>query len=66
MSFQLFLSPELSLPFVGGISAAVKTTNERKTQLQAQKELEKHHNELEKQIGGSGVIVDFVEKLESA
>ena len=48
----------------GGISTAVKTANERKAQLQAQKELERHNKELEKQISGSGVIVDFAEKLE--
>ena len=29
----------------------------------AQKELERHNKELEKQISGSGVIVDFVRKL---
>ena len=45
------------------ISAAVKTANERKAQLRAQKELERHNKELEKQISGSGVIVDFAEKL---
>ena len=48
----------------GGISAAVKTANERKAQLRPQKELERHNKELEKQIRGSGVIVDFAEKLE--
>ena len=48
----------------GGISTAVKTANERKAQLQAQKELERHNKELEKQISGNGVIVDFAEKLE--
>ena len=49
----------------GGISAAVKTANERKAQLRAQKELERHNKELEKQISRSAVIVDFAEKLES-
>ena len=49
----------------GGISAAVKTNNERKAQIQAQKLLERHNKELEKQISGSGKIVDFAEKLES-
>ena len=43
----------------------MKTANERKAQIQAQKELERHNKELDKQIGGSGVIVDFVAKLES-
>ena len=45
----------------GGISAAVTTGNER-AQLQAQKEMERHNKELEKQISGSGVIADFPEK----
>ena len=48
----------------GGITAAVKTANVRKAQLRAQKELERHSKELEKQISGSGVIVDFAVKLE--
>ena len=33
----------------------MKTANERKAQLRAQKELERHNKELEKQISGSGV-----------
>ena len=50
--------------WTGIISTAVKTANERKAQLQAQIELERHNKELEKQISGNGVIVDFAEKLE--
>uniref|UniRef100_UPI00358F3F6D uncharacterized protein n=1 Tax=Myxine glutinosa TaxID=7769 RepID=UPI00358F3F6D len=46
-------------------TAAVKTANERKAQLKAQKEVERHNRELDKEISGSGVIVDFAEKLES-
>ena len=49
----------------GGISTAVKIANERKAQIQAQKELEICHKELEKQISGSCVIADFAEKFES-
>ena len=49
----------------GSISTAVKTANERKAQIQAQKEMERHNKVLEKQISISGVIVDFAEKLES-
>ena len=50
----------------GGISSVVKTANERKAQLHSQKELERHNREIEKQIAtGSGVIVDFAQKLES-
>ena len=55
----------VSFQIRNSISAVVKTANERKAQLRAQKELERHNKELEKQISGSGVIVDFAEKLES-
>ena len=53
--FLLFLIPlfaDLSVAgaLTGGISAAVKTTNERKAHIQAQKELERHNKELEKQL----------------
>ena len=61
----LFAGLSAAGALTGGISAAVKTANERKAQLRAQKELERHNKELEKQISGSGVIVDFAEKLES-
>ncbi len=61
----LFAGLSAAGALTGGISAAVKTANERKSQLRAQKELERHNKELEKQISGSGVIVDFAEKLES-
>ena len=51
---------------MGGISSVVKTANGRKAQLHAQKELERHNREIEKQIDvGSGVIVDFAHQLES-
>ncbi len=61
----LFAGLSVAGALTGGISAVVKTANERKAQLRAQKELERHNKELEKQISGSGVIVDFAEKLES-
>lgn len=61
----LFAGLSAAGALTGGISAAVKTANERKAQLKAQKELERHNKELEKQISGSGVIVDFAQKLES-
>ncbi len=61
----LFAGLSAAGALTGGISAAVKTANERKAQLRAQKELERHNKALEKQISGSGVIVDFAEKLES-
>ena len=61
----LFAGLSAAGALTGGIRAAVKTANERKAQLRTQKELERHNKELEKQISGSGVIVDFAEKLES-
>ena len=61
----LFAGLSVARALTGGISAAVKTANKRKAQLRAQKELERHNKELEKQISGSGVIVDFAENLES-
>ncbi len=61
----LFAGLSAAGALTGGISTAVKTANERKAQLKAQKELERHNKELEKQISGSGVIVDFAQKLES-
>ncbi len=59
----LFAGLSAAGALTGGISAAVKTANERKAQLKAQKELERHNKELEKQISGSGVIVDFTHPL---
>ena len=50
----------------GGISSEVKTANERKAQLHAQKELERQNREIEKQVAaGRSVIVDFAQNLES-
>ncbi len=60
----LFAGLSVAGALTGGISAAVKTANKWTAQLRAQKELERHNKELEKQISGSGVIVDFAEKLE--